>query len=169
MSLPRPQKTVRILHEVEDPDKTTAFRHDPDARIGGASGNLFFAGLPGSGRRALAQAAARALGLRSAEASSAFELAGLALASGQAVAVCNHELFTDADVVSALRASGKIFYLMHMAPALAARLGDPSRLEELAGLVERMEPYFLTAAHCITPLAATGEEMLADVLEKARL
>ena len=169
MSLPRPRKTVRILHQVEEPDKTMVFRHGHSAAIGGTSGNLFFAGLQGSGRRLLARDAAQALGLRYAEASHALELAGLALAPGQAVAVLNHELFADADMVSALRESGKIFYLMRMASALAQSLGDPSRTRELAVLAQRMEPHFLRAAHCILPLEATHEEMLADVLEKARL
>lgn len=169
MSLPRPQKIVRIVHQVREADKSLTFSNADSGPIGGSSGNLFLVGLPGSGRRALADAVSGALGLTRVQAATALELRRVLEDSGQAVAVMDHELLADPDLTAAVRASGKVFYLMSVAPILAKSLGDLSRLEELAALVERMEPHFLRAAHFILPLASSREEMLADVLEKARL
>ncbi|WP_243358025.1 hypothetical protein [Fundidesulfovibrio terrae] len=169
MSLPRPQKIIRERFDVLEEDKSLTFRHEDCAPIGGASGNLFFLGMEGSGIESLARDAAARLGLAPAEAASAGEIEALLARSGQAVAVTNSALVEDAALVSAMRASGKVFYLMSMPHVLAARLDDPSRTGALAAELSRLEPLFMNAAHFILSVDATPEEMLDDVAEKARL
>jgi len=166
MKLPR--NAIKLRFDVQEEDASRTFSGNlASASIGGASGNLFFIGLPGVGRRELAQASAGALSLRYVDADSPHALKAALGGSGQAVAVTGVAL-NDA-VIQAMRFSGKVFYIMTAAPILAKRLGDLSRLTELAAEVERLEPVFMSAAHFIMPLAATSEEMLEDVREKARL
>lgn len=163
-----PANAIKLRVDVQEEDATRTFPGDlAQASIGGASGNLFFIGLPGVGRRDLARASAGALGLAYADADSPQALKAALGGSGQSVAVTGVTL-NDA-LIQALRSSGKVFYIMTAAPILAKRLGDVSRLEELAAEVERLDPVFMRAAHFIMPLAATPEEMLEDVREKARL
>lgn len=163
-----PRNAMKLRVDVQDENASRTFSGDlAQASIGGASGNLFFVGLPGVGRRDLAQASAGALGLSFVDADSPHALKAALGGSCQAVAVTGVAL-NDA-VIQAMRSSGKVFYIMTAAPILAKRLGDLSRLEELAAEVERMDPVFMGAAHFIMPLAATPEEMLEDVREKARL
>jgi len=165
-----PKQVIRKRFDVQEADKSATFSSAVAAApVGGASGSLYFVGLEGSGRRALARAAAGRLGLNYREAASRQELEAALAGTGLAVAVTDAALLEEPGVVKALRASGKVFHLMSLAPVLAKRLGDPSRLEELARAVERLEPVFLGAAHFILPLAASHEEMLDDVAEKARL
>lgn len=161
-------KMIRRRFQVLEEDKSRTFGLDDAAPIGGAGGNLFFIGMEGSGRRSLARQAAERLGLAFAEADSPGALDRLLPGSGQAVAVTGADLADEA-VRERLRASGKVFFLMSVAPILVKRSGDLSRLTELAAEVERLQPHFMTAAHFILPLAATEEEMLEDVAEKARL
>ncbi|MFP5222685.1 MAG: hypothetical protein ACLGSA_10390 [Acidobacteriota bacterium] len=159
---------MKLRIGVQEEDASRTFSGDlATAVIGGASGNLFFIGLPGVGRRDLALASAGALGLSYVDADSPHALKAALASSGQAVAVTGVAL-NDA-LIKALRSSGKVFYIMTAAPILAKRLGDVSRLEELAAEVERLEPVFMRAAHFIMPLAATPQEMLEDVREKALL
>lgn len=207
-----PKKIIRRRFEVQDGDRTVVHcaseAHQP---IGGAGGNLLFIGLPGSGRRTLARAAAERLGLAFAETTDVAglaELTGLTESAaqaestgraglggqtgqsgklatlgasaemdsllalmakpGQAIAVTGVDL-RPAEVRDRLRAAGKVFYLMSAAPILARRLGDLSRLEELARAVDTFDPFYLQAAHFVLPLDATPEEMVEDVVEKARL
>jgi len=163
-----PANAIRLRVDVQEEDASRTFSGDlAKACIGGASGNLFFIGLSGVGRRELALASAGALGLSYVDADSPHALKAALGSSGQAVAVTGMEL-NDA-VIQAMRSSGKVFYIMTAAAILAKRLGDVSRLEELAAEVERLDPVFMRAAHFIMPLAATPEEMLDDVREKARL
>lgn len=163
-----PRNAMKHRIDVQEEDASRTFSGDlAKAAIGGASGNLFFIGLPGVGRRDLARASAGALGLAFVDADSPHALKAALGGSGQSVAVTGVAL-NDA-LIQALRTSGKVFYIMTAAPILAKRLGDVSRLEELAAEVERLEPVFMRAAHFIMPLAATPEEMLEDVREKARL
>ena len=165
----RPMKMIRERFQVLEEDKSQTFRHgEPATPIGGASGNHCFIGEEGSGRRTQASLAAERLGLAVAEADSPEALARIVHGSNQAVAVTGVDLSVP-DTAEALRSSGKVFYLMSMTPILAKRLGDLSRMEELAAEAERLEPYFMTAAHFILPVASTQEEMLEDVAEKARL
>ena len=163
-----PANAIRLRIDVQEEDASRTFSGDlARASIGGASGNLFFIGLPGVGRRELALASAGALGLSYVDADSPHALKAALGGSGQAVAVTGVEV-NDA-VIQAMRSSGKVFYIMTAAAILAKRLGDVSRLEELAAEVERLDPVFMRAAHFIMPLAATPEEMLEDVREKAPL
>ena len=165
----RPKAVIRERYDVLEEDKTRTFSHDvADAPLGGDSGNLFFIGMPGSGRKTLAGLSAARLGLALAEADCAESLARILTGSNQAVAVTGVDL-TAPGVASSLRASGKVFYLMCLAPLLAERMGDLSRLEELVPEVERLEPHFLAAAHFILPVDATQDEMIENVAEKARL
>ncbi|GFK92891.1 hypothetical protein NNJEOMEG_00719 [Fundidesulfovibrio magnetotacticus] len=166
----RPKNPIRKRFDVQEPGKSATFSSATAlAAIGGASGNLYFVGLEGSGRRSLARAAAPRLGLAFAEAATRAQLDRALAGKGLTVAVTGDSLLLEEGVAEALRASGKVFYLMSVAPILARRLGDLSRLEELAARVERMEPVFFGAAHFILPLASSEEEMLEDVAEKASL
>lgn len=166
----RPAKTIRKLFEVEEKDKTATFSHAVSTGcIGGASGNLFFLGLEGSGGRELARASAERLGLEYAEASSSAELAALLARCSVAVAVTSPELGADPEAVQAMRACGKVFHLMGVAPILAKNLGRVDRLEEIAAQVERFEPAFMSAAHFVIPPATPLGEALEDVAEKSRL
>lgn len=169
MSLPRPQKIIRERFDVLEGDKSLTFRHEDRAPIGGASGNLFFIGMEGSGARELARDAAARLGLAPAEASSPEAIEALLARTNQAVAVTAPSLVEDAALVSAMQSSGKVFYLMSLPHILATRLNDPSRTEALAAELSRLEPLFMNAAHFVIPVDATPEEMLEDVAEKARL
>lgn len=139
------------------------------APIGGASGTLYFVGIEGCGHADLARKAAGRLGLTYVDACDAGSLAAALSGRELSVAVTAADLLADPATVEALRASGKVFYLMSVAPVLAKNLGDLSRLEELALRVERMEPVFFSAAHFIMPVATSQEEMLDDVVEKAAL
>jgi len=163
-----PQRVIRERHDVLEEDKSVTFRADASAPIGGSSGNLFFIGLPGSGRRTLARLAAGRLGLAYAEAESSDSLPRILEGSGQCVAVTGADL-AEAHVREALRASGKVFYLMSLPHILASRLNDPARTQELAAEAQRLEPHFMAAAHFVMAVAATEAEMLEDVAEKARL
>lgn len=166
----RPQHVIRVRHDVLEEDKTATFSHGvPSGSIGGAQDALFFIGLEGSGRRALAQAAAARLGLAYAEASTRAGLDALLALPGQAVAVTDAALGADPDAIQAMRARGKVFHLMGVAPILARNLGRPDRLEELADLAERYEPLFMSAAHFVIPPATPLEEAVEDVAEKSRL
>jgi len=169
MALQRPQKVIRKRFDVEEEDKTMTFRHGDTAPIGGSSGNLFFLGVDGSGRRELARAAASRLGIAYAEAATREGLETALSASGQAVAVTDPSLAGDQDLVLAMRDSGKVFLLMSLPHVLAARLGDPSRAEALAADVARYEPSFMSAAHFVLAVDATFQEMAEDVAEKALL
>jgi hypothetical protein len=163
-----PAKAIKLRVDVQEEDASRTFSGDlARASIGGASGNLFFIGLSGVGRRELALASVGALGLSYVDADSPHALKAALGGSGQAVAVTGVDL-NDA-IIQAMRSSGKVFYIMTAAAILAKRLGDVSRLAELAAEVERLDPVFMRAAHFIMPLAATPEEMLDDVREKARL
>lgn len=165
----QPKRVIRERYHVLEEDKSQTFSHDvASTPIGGASGNLFFIGMEDSGRRTLARLSAERLGLALAEAESAESLARILTGSNQAVAVTGADL-TDPQIVSSLRASGKVFYLMSLARILAERLGDLSRLDELASSIARLEPSFMAAAHFILPVDATQDEMALDVAEKARL
>ena len=160
---------IRELQQVHEEGKTRTFRHGlPTASIGGPGGNLFFIGMEGSGRKTLAHAAGTLLTLAFVEAASPEALAQALGKTGQAVAVTGADL-TDAETVAALREGGKVFYLMSLAPLLAERLNAPGRISELADRAASLEPSFMAAAHFILPVAATLEEMLADVAEKAGL
>jgi len=187
-----PKKLIRQRFDVLEKGRTaTHGRAEASQPIGGAGGNLLFIGLPGSGRKTLARAAAGRLGLTYAETAGpagAAELDALAHAeaarmagpasqagldqllarSGQAIALTGVDLGAS-EVRERLRAAGKVFYLMSVAPILAKRLGDLSRLEELAGAVAAHEPFFLQTAHFVLPLDATPEEMADNVAEKACL
>ncbi|MFZ5426534.1 MAG: hypothetical protein ACOZEN_06145 [Thermodesulfobacteriota bacterium] len=169
MSLPRPQKVIRKRFDVEEEDKSMTFRHGETAPIGGSSGNLFFLGLPGSGRRELAQDVAGRLGLRYTEAASAADLDAALAGSGQAVAVTQTSIVESPEAVQAMRASGRVFVLTILPHELAARLGDPSSAGELARKWERLEPLMLAAAHFILPLDESFEELAWDAVWKARL
>jgi hypothetical protein len=165
----QPKRVIRERFQVLEEDKTQTFRHElPAVPIGGSGGNLFFIGMEGSCRKTLARAVADRLGLAYAEAASPEALATARRKSGQAVAVTGVEL-SDPEAIVALRDSGKVFYIMSLASILVERLGTPDRLSELADTAARLEPHFMTAAHFILPVAATLEEMLDDVAEKARL
>lgn len=169
MSLPRPQKVIRKRFDVEEEDKTMTFRHGDTSPIGGSSGNLFFLGVEGSGRRELARAAASRLGIAYAEAATRGDLEKLMASAGRAVAVTDPALAESRDLVQAMRDSGKVFVLMSLPHVLAARLGDPSRAEVLAADVARYEPAFMGAAHFVLTVDATFQEMAEDVAEKALL
>jgi hypothetical protein len=169
MSLPLPKKVIRERFDVQEEDKSLTFRHEAAAPIGGASGNLFFLGLPGSGRRELARVVAARLGLPMVEAATRVDLDAALAASGQAVAVIDSSLVEDQDAVAAMRATGKVFVLTILPHELAARLGEPARAGELARQWERLEPVLLAAAHFILPLDETFEELAEDAAWKARL
>lgn len=171
MALVRPRRFVNIPVRVEDADRTATFRHcDQDqGRIGGESGNLFFLGLPGSGRRDLARAAAARLGLEYAEAASPDELRGILAGSCSSVAVDGDFLADAPALVQDMRSSGKVFYLVRLPHELAARLGDPSRAEALAADLARLDPVFMNAADFFLTSDETEEERLEDVAMKARL
>jgi len=165
----QPKVVIRERYDVLEEDKSHTFSHDvASAPIGGESGNLFFIGMEGSGRRTLAQLSANRLGLALSEANSAESLERILTESNQAVAVTGVDL-TDPRIVSSLRASGKVFYLMSLAQLLAQRLGDLTKLDDLAETIVRLEPHFMNAAHFILPVDATLDEMVLDVAEKARL
>lgn len=165
----QPKVVIRERYDVLEEDKSLTFSHDvAHAPIGGASGNLFFIGMEGSGRRTLARLSAERLGLTLAEADNSEALGSILAGSNQAIAVTGKDL-NDPDILSSLRASGKVFYLMSLAPLLAERLGAPSRLDELAESIVRLEPHFMSASHFILPIDATLDDMLLDIAEKARL
>lgn len=168
-----PKNVIRQRFEVRESGRTaTHGQADASAPIGGTGGNLLFIGLPGSGRKTLARSAAARLGLAYAAAADAQALEYALARSGQAIAVTGTVTGMGLGAPEArerLRAAGKVFYLMSVAPILAKRLGDLSRLEELAQAVTANEPFFLQAAHFVLPLDATPEEMVEDVVEKASL
>jgi hypothetical protein len=165
----QPKVVIRERYDVLEEDKSQTFRHDvASAPIGGTSGNLFFIGMEGSGRRALAKLSAVRLGLALVEADSSDALESILAGSNQAVAVTGKDLSAPG-ILASLRASGKVFYLMSLAPLLAERMGDLSRLDKLAEDVALQEPHFMAAAHFILPVDATLDEMVLDVAEKARL
>ena len=164
-----PKNVIRQRFEVREGGRTaTHGQADASAPLGGTGGNLLFIGLPGSGRKTLARAAAERLGLAYAEAADTQALERSLARSGQAIAVTGMGLGAP-EARERLRAAGKVFYLMSVAPILAKRLCDLSRLEELAQAVTANEPFFLQAAHFVLPLDATPEEMVEDVVEKASL
>lgn len=164
-----PKKVIRRRFDVLDEDRTAIHgKAGTCTPIGGAGGNLLFIGLPGSGRKTLARATAQRLGLTYAEASEKAGMEALLARSGQAIAVTGVDLGTP-EMRNRLRAAGKVFYLMSVAPILAKRLGDLLRLEELAEAVTTHEPFFLQTAHFVLPIDATPEEMAQDVTEKAPL
>lgn len=168
MTLIRPKEVIRRRFNVQEADKTAVFRHGEAAPVWGGRGNLLFIGMEGSGRREMARAAASLLTLEYAEAAAPDTLLRLLDGERQSVAVLFKELI-DPDLISAIRGSGKAFYLMRQGQDLAAALGDPSRAPALAAAAQSLEPSFMAVAHFILPLYATGEEWLADVAEKARL
>lgn len=171
MTLMRPKEIIRRRFHVDEEDKTAVFRHGraEAAPIGGSSGNLFFLGMEGSGRRTLARAASVRLRLEYAEARDAPALRSLLDGKGRAVAVMTASLTEDPALAQSMRDSGKVFYLVRMPHELASRLGDASRAESLAGELARLDPLFMNAAHFILPSDETDEERIEDVAEKARL
>lgn len=164
---------IRERFDVQEEDKTQSFSHDVAGQpLGGAGASLFFVGMPGSGRRELARRTAQALGLEYAEADTPESLAALAgdLKQARAVAVtADGAVLADPATRDALRAGGKVFYLMSAAPILARNLGKLERVEDILRQLEALEPHFMNAAHFVLPVASSMEEMLEDVAEKARL
>ncbi|WP_459933628.1 nucleoside/nucleotide kinase family protein [Fundidesulfovibrio butyratiphilus] len=155
--------------DVDEPDKVAVHSPERDSQgFGPQEANLYFVGLPGSGRKTLAGLAAERLGRQRAEADSPQALAEVAGKRGLCVAVTGVDL-TDAAVKTLLRDTGKVFSLLSVAPILAKRLGDLSRLEELRQECAAMEPHLMEVAHFITAIDATLDEMVEDVAEKARL
>lgn len=171
MAMQRPKEIIRRRFHVDEEDKTAVFRHDRAdfAPIGGSTGSLFFLGLDGSGKRALARAASVRLHLEYAEARDASDLQALLAGKAQAVAVAGSVLAEVPALALAMREAGKVFYLMRLPHELAARLGDPSRTEALADELARLDPMLLSAAHFILPSDETDEERIEDVAEKVRL
>ena len=163
-----PKNPLKLRVEVLEEDKSVTFGPGADTTIGGSSGNLFFIGMVGAGRRALARQAAERLGLAYAEAPDPQALARAAANSGQSVAVTGEGL-ADPEQVQAMRSSGKVFFVMRDVADLARELGDPGRAEELAAETARLEPMLMEAAHFIVPVDATAEERIEDVVWKAGL
>lgn len=163
------ESMIKRKFDVDEPDKVAVHSAASDSQgFGPQEANLYFVGLPGSGRKTLAELSAKRLGRRQAEADSPQALADLAARRGLCVAVTGVDL-TDASVKALLRDTGKVFALLSVAPILAKRLGDLSRLDELRQACAVMDPHLMETAHFITAIDATMDEMVEDVAEKARL
>ena len=159
---------IKRKFDVDEPDKVAVHSPAQPQGFGPQEANLYFVGLPGSGRKTLADLAAQRLGRERAEADSPGSLADLAARRGLCVAVTGVDL-TDAAVKALLRDTGKVFALLSVAPILAKRLGDLSRLEELRQACAVLDPHLMEVAHFITAIDAAMEEMVEDVAEKSRL
>ncbi|MFP5240317.1 MAG: hypothetical protein ACLGQW_10840 [Acidobacteriota bacterium] len=168
MTLKTPNNPIKQRVQVLEEDKSVTFGPGGETSIGGASGNLFFIGMAGAGKRELARQAAERMGLAYAEAQDSQALALAAAGSGQSVAVTGEGL-AGPEQVQAMRSSGKVFFVMRDVADLARSLGDPGRAEELAAETARLEPMFMEAAHFIVPVDATAEERIEDVVWKAGL
>ncbi|WP_243438149.1 hypothetical protein [Fundidesulfovibrio soli] len=168
MTIKLPKNPMKLRVQVLEEEKSMTFGPGEETSIGGASGNLFFIGMAGAGRRELARLAAEQLGLSYVEAPDPQALAQAAAGSGLSVAVTG-EALAGPEQVQAMRASGKVFFVMRDMAHLARDLGDPARIEELAAETARLEPMLMEAAHFIVPVDATAEERIEDVVWKARL
>ncbi|MDR3640803.1 MAG: hypothetical protein P4L39_05725 [Humidesulfovibrio sp.] len=168
---------IRREFQVADPDKTTVIRQDVPAPRPGQSGDvLYLIGLSGSGKSAVAEHLAQALGRKPFELplDSAEAALDAILAAGPAVVVVPHKLLTGESFRQRLQATGRVLYLMAGVEAIAARQAKSP--EEEASLRERLgrqrtafEPYFMQTLHLLAPADGPLAQVVADVLERVRM
>lgn len=175
---------IQVKVDVQDPGRQATFTHgDPAALRPGIrrTGNVFILGLPGSGRSALTQGLALALGrdrvdLEDAERGGdpASGLTALC-APGKRVFRVPAALLRDPGAAGILRDSGTVLYLNAMVESLvsAAARTSPEGLEEtrsgLARDFAELEPLLLGAAHFIVRADQEPGEIVQDALDKVHL
>ncbi|WP_147821981.1 hypothetical protein [Salidesulfovibrio onnuriiensis] len=167
---------IKEKAEVAEADKCRTFgkgeRREDFAAMWNATGTLLLAGLPGSGRRALAGILSERLGLPVRDVLDGNSLRD-ALAGGPSVVVLDDALFDDEASVVAIGGAGKVFYLMADAGVLARRIARQAGREDVetiqqgvAARLEAVEPHFMRALHFILQAGSPSEDLAGDVLEK---
>lgn len=169
---------IRKEFQVDDADKTTIFRHDtpaPRPTMPGG-GIIYIIGLPGSGKSAVAEGLARALGCPAEELPLDQPDAALdrILAAGQAVVEVPYKLLLGESFRARLGSTGRVLYLMASVEAMAARLAktpeeQAQARERLGRLRTSYEPLIMQTLHLMAPADAPLNEVLADVLERVRM
>jgi shikimate kinase len=176
--------------EVEDKDDRATFKSGvtgkrPEARKGPA--NVFLAGLPGSGKRELAESAAEKLGLRYVDLTEAFAEGGSeamdkaaadAAAQGGTMAALPAKALGSQDLRRTVADNGVLVYLMADMPLLLARMGeDPERAaredagseDELRAQFAEYEPLALGMASAILRAETEPEERVNDLVDKLQV
>jgi AmmeMemoRadiSam system protein B len=167
---------IRKKAEVAEADKVTVMGNTPEelrpdmAR----TGNVILAGLTGSGRRALGEALAQALGrefLDWENVADEVEAATLldALAQGGQVVRLPLRLLRREEVRDPLRRTGVVFYLAADVPLLLARRGPGAQREAISREVGEMEPLALSFLHFLLRAEESPDELLLDAREKVGL
>lgn len=162
--------------EVAEAEKRKTFgkgeRREDFAAMWNATGTVLLAGLPGSGRRAVAGLLAERLGLPVRDARDESSLQS-AMAGGPSVVVVDDALFDDDSSVAAIGSAGKVFYFMAHAGVLARRIArrtgkddEEAVRQDVAARLGQVEPRFMQALHFVIQAESSPEEMADDVLEK---
>ena len=162
---------IRNQVNVEEPDKVRVIRQDGSTGESGlpSGGLLLLIGLPGSGKSAVGQGLAAKLGLKLVRLpvqGAAEALAELAR-GGAAVVEVPHTLLAEAELRSAIQASGRVLYLMANIGAIVRRLAkEPGESEATLALQDGMvrllgtyEPLFMQTLHLLVPADGPLEEV----------
>lgn len=186
-----PKGAMQQKTDVQDADKTTSFKsgitgNQPDERTGPK--NVFLAGLPGSGKSALAEAAAEKLGLQYLDLVEPLEKGGIeavernvieiAQGSGGVFAALPAKALSSEIIREHVTASGALVYLMADMPLLIARFEDDpasakregvEKEEDLRVQFARFEPVALGSAKAIVRAENAPEEVVADLVDKLQV
>ena len=155
--------------EVEDPSRTMTF--GPESRRKGrpfdsGTENLYFLGLPGSGRKTLAKAAAMRFGLEyvdlTADAATEQALAALLTQSGKCAVLGRRSLKFEG--VQETLARSRTYFLMADMPFLLRRLdGDESLRPAIIKDLQDLEPACMALARHLLRAEADQADLLAQI------
>ncbi|QGY40819.1 hypothetical protein GM415_12015 [Pseudodesulfovibrio cashew] len=163
-------------YDVEEAGATKSFakgdRREDYADAWRNTGNVILMGLPGSGKRALADLLAERTGLPVVAPGDA-ERAVEALGGENRIIILNDTIMEAPTVRPLVHGAGKGFYLMNDSNTLADRVAQRDGVEdrdalwrELSARLAVMEPLFYETLHFILQPGQTPEEMVEDALEK---
>ncbi len=156
---------------VEEPDASRTFgKSARPAAFSPASGSIVLIGLPGSGRRELANALSVRLGMGIAapeEVNAAMFAPGGIYAEPGRIVVLPCEALREESVRVAVHKAGTVFYLMAEVLRMAHRLGKTSDAdrEALSALFVEMEPLCMQTLHYILQAWKEPEDLVENVLE----
>lgn len=187
----KPEDAIRKKTEVEEAESTASFKsgitgNRPEERSG--PGNVFLAGLPGSGKLELAEAAAEKMGLKYYDLAGPMSEGGLEavenmvreIADGTVgvFAALPAKALTSEKVRQDVARSGALIYLMADMPLILTRFADePERArregaeseDDLRAQFAEVEPTALGFASAILRAETEPEELVNDLVDKLQV
>lgn len=162
---------------VEDSNVTMTFGQKRQASAYDvANGRIFLIGMPGSGRRALAELLAKHYNadvvVPDTPEAAAFDVNAFTACCKETgiIVVPPYQALRDAKVRAAVKESGKVFYLMGEVLRCSHRLGlDDGQREAFATEFAEMEPIFMMTLHNILQGWKEPEELVESVVEQLSL